>query len=123
MTEDIVILMPVYNPDEKFIRFLSDLSKEYSHIIIVDDGSREETRHYFDEAVAKYHCELVRHFVNLGQGRAFKSGFNYFMGKYYDRPDIIGIVECDCDGQHILNVFSPNVCIVCSILLCAGIGV
>lgn len=80
MVTDIVILMPVYNPDEKFILFLEDLSKEYKHIIVVDDGSKEESQHYFDEAVEKYHCELVRHYINLGQGRAFKTGFNYFLG-------------------------------------------
>lgn len=103
MVTDFVILMPVYNPDEKFISFLDDLSKEYAHIIVVDDGSREDTKHYFNTAVERYHCDLVRHYVNLGQGRAFKSGFNYFMGQYADDPDIIGVVECDCDGQHILE--------------------
>lgn len=103
MVNDIVIMMPVYNPDEKFINFLKDLSLEYTHIIVVDDGSREDTKHYFTAAVEQYHCDLVRHYVNLGQGRAFKSGFNYFMGHYADDSDIIGVVECDCDGQHILE--------------------
>ena len=104
MIEDIEIIMPVYNPDEKFIYFLDSLYQEgYRHIIAVDDGSRKDTSDYFDKAEKLYGCQIVKHHINLGQGRAFKSGFNYFLGKYLSNDDIIGIIECDCDGQHILE--------------------
>lgn len=100
MVEGIVLIIPTYNPDEKFINFLIDLIADgWRDIIIVDDGSRPECSHYFDKAVNQYDCQLVRHYVNLGQGRAFKSAFNYFIGRY-GGSSIIGIVECDCDGQH-----------------------
>ncbi len=56
-----------------------------------------------DNFCNKYGCQIVKHHINLGQGRAFKSGFNYFLGKYLSNDDIIGIIECDCDGQHILE--------------------
>ncbi len=101
---DIVLLIPVYNPDEKFIEFLEQLTVGgWREIIVVDDGSKLETQHFFQIAEEQYYCQIVKHHVNLGQGRAFKSGFNYFIGKYGKNPDIIGIIECDCDGQHILE--------------------
>lgn len=103
MIEKIVLIIPVYNPDEKFTHFLEELTADgWKDIIIVNDGSKPECQHYFDKAVNQYGCQLVKHNVNLGQGRAFKSAFNYFIGKYGE-ADVIGVVECDCDGQHIVE--------------------
>ncbi len=77
---DVVIIIPCYNPDEKFINFVNDLTKAgYEKIIVINDGSRRDTRHFFDEAVRKYKCDLVSHSVNLGQGRAYKTGFNHYL--------------------------------------------
>ncbi len=102
--DDIVLLIPSYDPDDKFIKFLEQLTTGgWCKIIIVDDGSKPETQKYFKVAEEQYDCQIVRHYVNLGQGRAFKSGFNHFIGKYGDDPEIIGVIECDCDGQHILE--------------------
>lgn len=104
MVDGIVLIIPAYNPDEKFIYFLDKLTGDgWKDIIVVDDGSKKECSKYFEKAVKQYGCQLVRHNVNLGQGRAFKSAFNYFVGKYLGGADIIGVVECDCDGQHVLE--------------------
>lgn len=104
MIKGIVLIIPAYNPDEKFIAFLQSLASDgWNDIIVVDDGSKLETQKYFNLAETQYGCEIVRHYVNLGQGRAFKSAFNYCVGKYGDNPDFIGVVECDCDGQHVLD--------------------
>lgn len=101
---DIVIIIPAYNPDAKFISFLHSLKNDgWEEIIVVDDGSRDDTQGYFDIAENDYGAHIVRHHINLGQGRAFKSAFNYFLGKNGENNNIIGVVECDCDGQHILE--------------------
>lgn len=103
MVKGIVLIIPAYNPDEKFVFFLDKLTADgWKDIIVVDDGSKQECQHYFKEAADKYGCQLIRHNVNLGQGRAFKSAFNYFIGKYRG-ADVVGVVECDCDGQHIVE--------------------
>ena len=97
--KDVVIIIPAYNPDDKFITHLKNLRDNYyDQIIVVDDGSREDTKHYFKQAVEEFGCDLVQHNVNLGQGRAYKSAFNYFLGKY--AKTTIGVIQCDCDGQH-----------------------
>ena len=97
-------MIPAYNPDEKFISFLSHLKDEgYKKILVIDDGSRQETKCLFRKASELYGCDVVVHSINLGQGRAYKTGFNYYLSKTgvggaYN--DTIGIVQCDCDGQH-----------------------
>lgn len=83
MIDDVAVVIPAYNPDEKFIAFLMQLKQNhYTKIIVVDDGSKIETQHFFDTAKAKYGCDIIKHNINLGQGRAFKSAFNFYLGKY-----------------------------------------
>lgn len=103
----VTIIIPTYNPDDKFLAFLLELKNNgYNNIIVVDDGSRDNTRHYFITAKEKFNCKIVSHSINLGQGRAYKSGFNYYLseirlGGYYENT--IGIIQCDCDGQHHID--------------------
>lgn len=99
---DVAIIIPCYNPDKKFINFLNDLTKAgYENIIVINDGSKKDTCHFFNEAVKKYKCDLVSHSVNLGQGRAYKTGFNrYLSDTCREYLDTIGLIQCDCDGQH-----------------------
>lgn len=110
---DIAIIIPAYNPDDKFIEFLCDLRYAgYSNIIVVNDGSREDTWHYFDRAEREFGCVIISHSINLGQGRAYKSGFNYYLseskvGKRFGNT--IGIIQCDCDGQH--HIEDVNRCV------------
>ncbi len=81
MIEDITIMIPAYNPDNKFIEFVSDLTENGYKIIIIDDGSRDDTKRYFDMARDQYGCRVVSHSINLGQGRAYKTGFNYYLSE------------------------------------------
>lgn len=104
---DVVIIIPAYNPDKKFSVFLRDLNKAgYNKIVVINDGSKEETRQFFDEAKNNYHCVVLSHSVNLGQGRAYKTGFNYYISECKQGGDFentIGIIQCDCDGQHHID--------------------
>ena len=79
---DITIMIPSYNPDAKFIAFINELSAEgYNNIIVIDDGSKEETKKLFEKAEEEFGCKIVRHSINLGQGRAYKTGFNYYLSE------------------------------------------
>ena len=102
--EEVVIVIPALNPDEKFINFLEELRRKgFKHILCVDDGSKESSKALFEQAKDEYSCVVLHHAVNLGQGRAYKTAFNYYLlestgeGRY---KDTIGIIQCDCDGQH-----------------------
>ena len=92
-----VVLIPSLNPDEKLIKLLEGLhSIGIKDILLIDDGSKQETKHYFQQA-REMGCQVVTHAINLGKGRASKTGFNAFMNLYPDRP---GVVMADADGQH-----------------------
>jgi putative flippase GtrA len=40
---------------------------------------------------------VLRHAVNLGKGRALKTGFNFVLDRF---PHLLGVVTADADGQH-----------------------
>ena len=45
MINDVVIVIPAYNPDSKFISFCQKLKEAgYESIIVIDDESREDTK-------------------------------------------------------------------------------
>lgn len=98
MNPIIPIIIPTYEPDERFEVLLSDLKKaSISPIIIVDDGSSAEYRHYFDAAENQYGAIVLRHEINYGKGRGLKTAFSYCLENY---PDMVGCVTADSDGQH-----------------------
>jgi len=66
-------------------------------IILVDDGSPAEDRPFFNALAAKERVLLTRHAVNLGKGRALKTGINLFLDFF---SDFLGLITADADGQH-----------------------
>jgi len=69
----------------------------FGAILLVDDGSPAEDKAAFDALARKDRVLLVRHAVNLGKGRALKTGINAFLNHY---PAFSGLVTADADGQH-----------------------
>lgn len=95
-------VVPSLNPDEKFLSVVAGLSTAGFHrIILVDDGSTSEHRHYFDEAMREHsQCVLLRHNKNLGKGRALKTALNYFLN---EQGADVGVVTVDGDNQHLVQ--------------------
>ncbi len=91
---------PSLNPDGRFPEVIRGLVKAgFERVILVDDGSVEERKHFFDEAMeaGEGRCVLLRHSRNLGKGRALKTAFNWFLA---NQGEDIGVVTLDSDGQH-----------------------
>ena len=87
-----MIIIPVYNEKVTIRSVISELlANGYHHIIVVDDGSEEDI---FSEI-----CHLpifyIRHPVNLGQGAALQTGFDFAR---HIPCDVV--VTFDGDGQH-----------------------
>lgn len=98
--KNIYIVIPCYDPDEKIMdKFLSELKKEFTNILIINDGSSEIHDKYFKK-LAKSGLEIINNYRNYGKGRALKYAFNYLLNKY---PKLEGVVTCDCDGQHTVS--------------------
>lgn len=87
MVDEVAILVPAYEPDEKLVRFRAELARDFAHVVVVDDGS---SAHVPDAA--------VRHPVNRGKGAAIRSGVAWILENL---PRAMAIVTADADGQHL----------------------
>lgn len=96
--KNIPVLIPAYNPGEELVKLVEALINEgVAHIVIVNDGSQSQCKSVFQQAGQFEQCHVLHHAVNLGKGRALKTGFNYI---YLNHPNAPGIVTADSDGQH-----------------------
>lgn len=97
----VAVILPSLDPDKKFMDVVNGLvGYGFENIIIVDDGSCAEKKHWFDEAENCKGCTVLHHEVNKGKGRALKTAFTYVKNKL---PDVRGVVTIDGDGQHLLK--------------------
>jgi glycosyltransferase involved in cell wall biosynthesis len=88
---DISIIIPVYNEARNLGPFLQQLGSVHlpsTEIIVVDDGSTDESA----EVAINGGARVVRHPYNVGNGAAVKSGIRAAHGRL--------LVFMDGDGQH-----------------------
>ena len=94
----ITVVIPSLDPDDRLHEVIRGVqAKGFTDIVLVDDGSAPENRHYFDTAEAEMGCAVLHHPKNLGKGRALKTAFKWFLE---NRPDAAGCVTIDGDNQH-----------------------
>ena len=99
--EALAVILPSLNPDRKFKGVVDGLVEHgFQNIVIVDDGSDDEHRHWFDETEQYPQCHVLHHGVNKGKGRALKTAFAYVLEKL---PEVRGVITIDGDGQHLLG--------------------
>ena len=93
------VVLPSLDPDEKLVSVIDGLlGAGFTDIILVNDGSKPENLHYFEDA-GKQHPEIhvLHHKVNKGKGAALKNAFSWFL---QNRPHALGVVTVDGDNQH-----------------------
>ena len=104
MANRVGIVIPAYEPDERFLTLLRDLDAEnMGTIYAVDDGSGPDYAAIFEAAaplIEKSGGTLLRHEVNRGKGRALKTAFDYILK---NEPEMLAAVTADSDGQHTVN--------------------
>ncbi len=96
----ISVVLPSLDPDEKLHAVIDGLLEwGFTDIILVNDGSKQENLHYFEEEAAAHPdiIHLLHHEVNKGKGAALKNAFRYFLA---NRPEGFGVVTVDGDNQH-----------------------
>lgn len=97
--DKIVILIPALNPNEGIIKLVKELKEEnFFNIIVINDGSNEENRKYFDILKNEYDIKVLKHDVNYGKGKALKNGI-----KEVYNENVLGVVTVDADGQHLVK--------------------
>jgi glycosyltransferase involved in cell wall biosynthesis len=82
----------MYNESEMVASVISGLRDHFDHVLCVDDGSTDRSGAIAQAAGAF----VVRHPVNLGQGAALQTGFEFVA----TRTSATHCVTFDADGQH-----------------------
>lgn len=85
------ILIPAYNESKRLKYLFPELRKFNLDIVVVDDGSQDQTSRLAEEAGAM----VLRHDRNSGKGQALRTGFNFILEKGYD-----AVITMDADLQH-----------------------
>lgn len=97
--EDLAIVLPSLDPDDKFDAVVQDLvDRGFRHIVIVDDGTAPAGQGHFERAAGLPGCVVLHHEVNKGKGRALKTAFAHVLEKL---PETKGVITIDGDGQHL----------------------
>ncbi len=87
------VVIPAYNEAEKIGSVINQLqAHSYSNILVVDDGSTDNTSKQAGAAGAK----ILSLLINRGQGAALRAGIELL--RETENPDII--ITFDADGQH-----------------------
>ena len=89
---DTWLVMPLYNEAAVIHGVITGALAVFPKIVCVDDGSNDDSASIAEGAGAY----VVRHPVNLGQGAALQTGFDFALTD----PETRFVVTFDSDGQH-----------------------
>jgi glycosyltransferase involved in cell wall biosynthesis len=89
----VLVAVPALNEAAVIGQVLKSLSSAHplADVVIVDDGSRDDTAAIARKAGAR----VVSHAINLGVGAAMGTAFKYAVQNGYD-----AVIQFDGDGQH-----------------------
>jgi glycosyltransferase involved in cell wall biosynthesis len=89
----VLLIIPAYNEGVRIGTVVKGIREAapFLDVLVVDDGSRDETRARAMEAGAR----VVSHPFNLGYGAALQTGYKYAL-----KAGCEAIVQMDGDGQH-----------------------
>ena len=89
---DTWFVIPLFNEEQVIADVVRDVRRTFPNVVCVDDGSTDGSA----EAARAAGAVVVQHPVNLGQGAALQTGFEYALAQ----PDMQWVVTFDADGQH-----------------------
>ena len=89
---DTWVIIPLYNEEQVIADVVAQVRTAFPQVVCVDDGSSDRSTEVAAEAGAR----VVRHPLNLGQGAALQTGFEYALSD----PSMKYVLTFDGDGQH-----------------------
>jgi len=91
-TMKILGLICAYNEQKTIGRIASETAKYVDRVLVVDDGSHDNTRKEAEKSGAL----VFTHYKNQGKGQALRTGLRYFLENRFDYA-----ITLDADGQHL----------------------
>jgi glycosyltransferase involved in cell wall biosynthesis len=88
----VAALIPAFNESQTVAAVVEGVRPHVGHVIVVDDGSTDETSARAREAGA----EVLRHQQNLGKGHAVRTGLSRVLD-----GDFTHVLLLDADLQHV----------------------
>jgi len=89
--KNIWAVIPAYNEEKNITHVVSGVKKYIKNIIVVDDGSKDDTY----ELAKKAKVIVLRHIVNMGKGATLKTGCDYAL-----KRGAKILIVIDGDMQH-----------------------
>jgi len=93
--QDVWIVVPAFNEASVIGDVVADIRSVFDHVVLVDDGSKDNTA----DIALRAGAHVVPHPVNLGQGAAIQTGVEYARSQ----PGARVFATFDADGQHRLK--------------------
>jgi glycosyltransferase involved in cell wall biosynthesis len=91
---DTLVIVPMYNEAQVITQVITTLRGTFTHVLCVDDGSRDDSA----ALAAAAGAHVLTHPVNLGQGAALQTGLTHGLRTTADY-----FVTFDADGQHSIE--------------------
>lgn len=90
-TAETWVVIPLYNEATVIASVIHELLPAFPNVVCIDDGSSDGS----GEIARRAGARVVTHPINLGQGAALQTGFDYALEHGADY-----VVTFDADGQH-----------------------
>lgn len=102
---DLSVVIPVFNEPETVLDIVARVRRLAisKQIIVVNDGSTDQTAQSLEQLQHFREVRVVHHAVNAGKGAALQTGFQLATGKYV----IVQDADLEYDPGDILNVIQP----------------
>lgn len=91
INDDVWVVVPLYNEATVIAGVLAELLPSFPNVVCIDDGSNDGS----GLAARQAGAHVVTHPINLGQGAALQTGFDYALER-----TAAYVLTFDADGQH-----------------------
>ena len=91
MHSDTLVAILAYNEQKKISEVLTDVTKKFSNVLVVDNNSEDQT---IQEA-KKFKIFVIKHSYNLGKSESMKTALEFAKFKKFKF-----LAFMDADGQH-----------------------
>lgn len=95
LEQEVWVVVPIFNEAEVLGPVIDNLTDYFANVVCIDDGSSDNSAELARQAGVR----VLQHPLNLGQGAALQTGFDYVSRQ----PGATHVITFDADGQHLVS--------------------